>query len=136
MHFRSKAKNATNFRFHVNNSPLELDSDYKCLGILFNEYLDFSKTAELLASAAGHALGRLINKVKCNKDLGYNTFTTLFDSCVMPILLYAIGIWGQGKFKCCENVILCYFACMPVLYRSAQIDPHSWHTGGLWMVRF
>ncbi len=90
----------------VNNSPLELVSDYKYLGILFNEYLDFTKTAELLASAAGRALGGVINKVKCNKDLGYNTFTTLFDSCVMPILLYASGIWGQGKFKSCENVIL------------------------------
>ena len=106
MHFRKKTRDITKFMFHVNDSPLEIVSDYKYLGVLFNEHLDFSKTAELLANAGGRALGAVINKVKSNKDLGYKTFTTLIDSCVMPLLLYASGIWGQSKFKCCENVIL------------------------------
>ncbi len=106
MHFRSKPKNVSNFTFTVNGSPLEIVSDYKYLGILFNEHLDFTGTAELLANSAGRALGAVINKIKHNKDVGFNTFTTLVDSCVMPILLYASGIWGQNKYKTCENVIL------------------------------
>ncbi len=48
----------------------------------------------------------VINKVKSNKDLGYQTYTTLVDSCVVPILTYGSAIWGFKYHKCCENVIL------------------------------
>ncbi len=46
------------------------------------EHVDYGKSADLLASAAGRALGSVINRVKTNKDLGYNMFTTLVDSCM------------------------------------------------------
>ncbi len=68
--------------------------------------MDFSKTAELLASAAGRALGAVINRVKFNKDLGYNTYSTLINSCVVPILLYGSGCWGVKQHKVCEDVLL------------------------------
>ncbi len=68
--------------------------------------MDFSKTATLLANSARRALGSVINKVKANKDLGFNSFTTLFDNCVIPILLYGSGVWGQKYYKVCEDVIL------------------------------
>ncbi len=106
MHFRKKTCNKTIFDFTINGVPLEVVSEYKYLGILLNEHLDFEKTAELLSSAAGRALGGVINKVKWNKDLGYQTYSKLIDSCVIPILLYGSGVWGLKKFKCCEDVIL------------------------------
>ncbi len=106
MHFRSKAKPKSTFAFNVNGNLLEFVSDYKYLGTLLNEHLDYTKTAELLANSAGRALGAVINKVKANKDLGYKTYSTLIDSCVMPILLYASGVWGLEKYKCCEDVLL------------------------------
>ncbi len=106
MHFRSKAKPRSTYKFNVNGDPLEYVCDYKYLGTLLNEHLDYTKTAELLSSAAGRALGAVINKVRSNKDLGYKTYSTLVDNCVMPILLYSSGVWGSGKFKCCEDVIL------------------------------
>ncbi len=74
--------------------------------MLLDEHLDFQKTADLLSSAAGRALGGVINKVKWNKDLGYQSFTKLIDNCVISILLYGSGVWGLKQFKCCEDVIL------------------------------
>ncbi len=80
MHFRTKDCTRTQFDFNVNGQKLKIVNSYKYLGILLEEFLDFSKTAELLAGAAGRALGAVINKVKNNKDLGYRTYTTLIDT--------------------------------------------------------
>ena len=106
MHFRPTNCNRTQFKFTINDLEVEIVDTYKYLGILLHEHLDFTKTAELLASAGGRALGAVINKVKYNKDLGYKTYTTLVNSCVVPILLYSGGIWGLKNFKCCEDVLL------------------------------
>ncbi len=113
IHFRNKNRPKSDFDFCINSVPLEYVSEYKYLGIILTESMDFEKTAELLSASAGRALGSVINKVKYNKDLGFNTYTTLFDSCVAPILLYASGVWGTKGFKCCEDVILraCRFYC-------------------------
>ncbi len=106
MHFRTKNKPATKTVFVINDQPLECVSEYKYLGILIDEFMDFSKTAELLASSAGRALGGVINKVKVNKDLGFNSYTTLIDNCVIPILLYGSAVWGLKNYKVCEDVLL------------------------------
>ncbi len=106
MHFREKVTPLTNYVFKYDSLPIECVSEYKYLGILLDEHMDFQKTANLLANSAGRALGAVINKVKANKDLGFNSFTTLIDSCVIPILSYGSGVWGQKYYKTCEDVIL------------------------------
>ncbi len=113
MHFRNKNTPVTNFAFMVKNLPLECVSDYKYLGIILDENMTFDKTAEMLSSSAGRALGAIINKVRVNKDLGFNSYTTLIENCVSPILQYSSGVWGNRNFKNCEDVILraCRFFC-------------------------
>ncbi len=106
MHFRNKNQSITNFLFSVNNLPLECVNDYKYLGIIMDEHMEFDKTAEMLASSAGRALGAIINKVRVNKDLGFKSYTTLIDNCVSPILQYGSSVWGNKNFKVCEDVIL------------------------------
>ena len=106
MHFRNKSKPLTEVNFVINGQPLECVGEYKYLGIMMDQFNDFVKTAELLASSAGRALGSVINKVKANKDLGFNSYTTLVDNCVVPILLYGSGVWGSKSYKICENVLL------------------------------
>ncbi len=106
MHFRQKNRNRSSRVFKVDEACLETVSQYKYLGVILDEHMDFAKTAELLANSAGRALGSVINKVKLNKDLGFNTYTTLIDSCVMPIILYASGVWGLKSHKICEDVLL------------------------------
>ncbi len=106
MHFRNKNEPVTNFVFKINNLPLECVNEYKYLGIIMDQFMSFDKTAEMLSSSAGRALGAIINKVRVNKDLGFNSFTTLIENCVSPILQYSSGVWGNKKFKNCEDVIL------------------------------
>ncbi len=106
MHFRPKTSPLTKIVFKYNNLPIECVSEYKYLGVLMDEHMDFSKTANLLANSAGRALGAVINKIRLNKDVGFNSFTTLIDNCVIPILCYGSGVWGQKHYKVCEDVIL------------------------------
>ncbi len=106
MHFRNKNKPVTDMIFSINGQSLERVDDYKYLGIVFDQHMDFDKTAELLAASAGRALGSVINKVKANKDLGFKSYTTLVDNCVVPILLYSSGVWGSKSYKVCEDVLL------------------------------
>ncbi len=72
---------------------------YKYLGIVINEFNDYNVTAQFLADAANRALGSAINKYKIINDLGYYTYTRLFQSGVCPILYYCSDVWGYKKFS-------------------------------------
>ena len=57
-----------------------------------HENLDFTEIAEVLSQAGCRALGAMISKVHCYKDVGYNTYTKLVNSCVVPVLDYCSGV--------------------------------------------
>ena len=104
MHFRNKRKQITKYCFTYENSQIEIVNRYKYLGVLLDDYLDFSTTAELLAGAAGRALGAVLTKFKNFRNIGFNTFQTLFDTSVSPILGYASEVWGYKDNVLCERV--------------------------------
>ena len=68
------------------------------MGIVIDENLDFNTTAKVLANSAGRALGGIISKYKKLRGLGFNTYTTLYEAGVTPILDYCSGVWGSQKF--------------------------------------
>ena len=80
VHFRKKNCVRTNFVFKYGLDYIEIVSQYKYLGITLHEYLDFKFTMDELSDAAGRALGAVIAKTKHLKDIGYNTYTKLFDT--------------------------------------------------------
>ena len=45
---------------------------------------------KLLADLAGRALGSVVNKLKICKDIGYSTYSQLYDVCVSPIFFMGI----------------------------------------------
>ena len=59
---------------------------------------------KLLADSAGRALGSVVNKLKICKDLGYSTYSQLYDACVSPIVNYAAGAWGFKERRNSEAV--------------------------------
>ena len=69
-------------------------SDYKYLGCWINEFLNNTRTVEALTSAAGRSFGRIINMFRKMGDMGYETYSTLCDSYVLPVANYAAGVWG------------------------------------------
>ena len=61
-------------------------------------------TASVLASAASRALGSIYTKFKQLRGLGFETYSTLYNSGVVPILDYCSGVWGSNKYSKIESV--------------------------------
>ena len=86
---------------------------YKYLGVIFNYNGGFVKSIKDLANRATKCMYSLIRHSR-KLDLPLSTQLDLFDSCVLPILLYSCEIWGftntdpielvQRKF--CKYIIL------------------------------
>ncbi len=58
----------------------------------------------MLASAAGIALGEIISKFKSFKNAGFNTFSKMYNSHVIPIMDYSSGIWSYSKSEEGDNI--------------------------------
>ncbi len=47
----------------------------------------------MLAGAGGRAMGSIISKLKSVKNVGFETYTKLYHSGVVPVLDYSSGIF-------------------------------------------
>ncbi len=106
VHFRNPPKQRTDYIFKLcQDGPiLETVDVYKYLGLFMDEYLTYSKATEILSSAAGRALGGMINKYKHLKEMSYNTYSKLYDALVCSVMDYSSAIWGVKNYDCMENV--------------------------------
>jgi hypothetical protein len=104
VHFRKKVCSLTKFDFHLGSAELKKVDKYKYLGVILDEFLNFDSNAEVLSAAASRALGAVINKFKCFKNAGYNTYYKLFHTNVCPILDYCSGVWGYKIFTSCDKI--------------------------------
>ena len=66
LHFRKASVDKTKHDFKFGCKLLDTVKEYKYLGCLLDETLDFTTTANMLAEAAGRAVGSLVNK--CVKE--------------------------------------------------------------------
>ena len=60
MHFSSQSVDKTVFPFTCRDETLEIVSQYKYLGLILKEHLDFLEMAKSVAKSASRALGFLI----------------------------------------------------------------------------
>ena len=98
-----KQKNDT-CKFEIQGSELSEVSQYKYLGVIFDEHLKYDVACSTMASAARRALGKIIYKSKTLSGLGFNTYTTLYNSMVTPILEYGSEVWGHIDIKKSEKI--------------------------------
>lgn len=109
VHFRNPAVPITKFTFLCGPHPLEVTKEYKYLGLVLSECLDF--TVKYLALYANRALGAVIANCKVLGGLPFNCFTKLYESLVLPILMYASVVWGYKSYSCINAVFnrACHF---------------------------
>lgn len=104
MHFRNKGMERSKQKFYFDSVLLEYVSSYKYLGFFLGEFMTFETGSGCLADSAGRALGSVINKIKVCNDMGYFTYTQLYNACVSPILNYAAGVWGFKESKVIDTI--------------------------------
>lgn len=72
----------------------------------FHEHLDHGYSVDQLAKSASRALGALVTKYHQTGGMDFAVFTKLYQSLVLPVLLYGSGVWGHNKYKCVNAVQL------------------------------
>lgn len=100
VHFRQKSCPRSDMVFRCGDIDIQYVSEYKYLGLVLNEFLDYNVTAKAAAASASRALGLVIAKCKFLGGVSYDVFTKLFDSLVSPIIEYGAGIWGFRNYSC------------------------------------
>jgi hypothetical protein len=98
VYFRKKNTARTNKVFKCGKDKLNVVPKYKYLGYILEEPLDYSVIANTLSEAAGRAVRALVNKCIKNNNFRYDTYTKLYESCVVPIMDYASGVWGYNRY--------------------------------------
>ena len=104
VHFRNKRVNRTKCAFKMGNENVDIVEEYKYLGVYLNEYLDYNVIANTLSGAAGRALGGVIAKFQNLKNVGFSTFSKMYNTGVVSVMNYCSGIWGYGNYECCNRV--------------------------------
>ena len=70
----------------------------------FNAFLDLQGTVKHIAKSATRALGAVISKFKRTGGILFDCYKHLFDSMVIPVLLYGAGIWGTANRQAINTV--------------------------------
>ena len=100
VHFRPRNTTETKTDFHIGEEKIAVVQTYKYLGITLDCFGRVDCIVTQLAGVGSRALGSVIGRCKDNYDLGYNSFSRLFDACVSPVLDYASGSWNTGSPQC------------------------------------
>ena len=99
MHIRNPQRPRSNFKFKCCDTELNYTDSYKYLGYFVHEHLNNEHNVSVLTSAASRSFGRIHSSFKKLKNMGINTFETLCESYVYPIMNYASGAWGFDYFQ-------------------------------------
>ena len=90
----SKGSNTKNFNFKINSKNVINTKEYKYLGITINsKNCTFTPTLADLSSKANKVIYALYSKIPF-KFAPIKTMLKLFDTCVVPILLYGSEVWA------------------------------------------
>jgi len=97
VHFRASSVTRTTETFYCGDAQLPIVSQYRYLGLLFTETLNYETMTTCAAKAASRALGVIIAKSKVMGGMPYATFKKLYDTTVWPIMEYGACIWGTRE---------------------------------------
>ena len=105
VHFRRKAVCESKFVFQIGTQDLSTVNQYKYLGIVLDSCLDESVSSEALSKSGSRALSSLLHKTKDCVELGFESYTKLYNSRVMDCILdYACGAWYSGNSSSCSKL--------------------------------
>ena len=136
IHF-SKRNQVKEYTFSIFDEKIEVVDQYRYLGLVLFQDLNMSKTVDILINAASRAFGSMLNKHYAIDGFTYDTYTKLYESLVIPVLLYGSAIWGSTQYAKCEtlqNRVMRTFlgaskpTPIPVLYKDLQWIPISIRT--------
>ncbi len=104
VHFRAKCIPRSETPFKCATINIEAVSQYKYLGLIFNEHLDFLVMVKMIAQSASRALGLLIAKDKSFGGMPFVCYTKCYDAIVQATLNYGAPVYGTNSYSCVEAI--------------------------------
>lgn len=99
VHFRKPSTAKTNVLFRCGEDESNVVEQYKYLGLILSEHLDFAITSKAVVQSAGRALGLIIAKSKVLGGMPFECFSKLYNALVVPIFSYGAASWGTKEFS-------------------------------------
>jgi hypothetical protein len=107
--FRKGGRLPESLKFNYNNEPLEIVNSYVYLGVCMSSSGLFHKAADQMCGKARQKSGIIRTMLSKGRPNSWDTVTKLFDSCVMPTLLYASPVWSLRYLDRLERVHMKFF---------------------------
>ena len=104
--FRKGGYLAGHDRWHIDNTILEVVSEYSYLGLIFSTRLNNNVMLSRLATRGKIAFCRISSLLNRMNTTSYNILCKMFDAQVQPLLLYGSELWGVNVMSAIENVHL------------------------------
>ncbi len=98
VHYRKASVPRIQFKFECCGNEVDVVNEYKYLGVVLNETLDFTTIANILADFSGRAFSSIHSKMKDFAILDYEIYTKLFETCIIPIMDYSSAVWGYKDY--------------------------------------
>ena len=100
VHFRKrlKRKPRSSVIFTFQGNEIVYTSQYKYLGLLLDEHLDWTVSVEVILHKANRALALLHHRMRVTGGFRFETYTLLFKQLVQPITMTNTCIWGHKVF--------------------------------------
>ena len=92
------------FRFTFKEDEISYSSQYKYLGLVLNEHLNWSKSLENIVCKANRALALLNHGMRATGGFHLKTYTLLFKQLVQPIIMTIACIWGHKGYPKIVNL--------------------------------
>lgn len=93
MEARSRARSTT--KFTLGKEEIAYKEQYKYLGLILTEHLEWDAAFQEIVSKANRALALLNHRTRMCGGLHTNIYTMLFNQLVQPIIMCNVGIWGH-----------------------------------------
>ena len=106
--FRKGGHSSRNEKWHLNGTSIEVVSYYNYLGLLLSCRNKWSKAVSNLADQARKAMFSIFSFERKVGVITHEVYFKLFDSLILPILLYGSELWGFQQFMQIEMVQLKY----------------------------
>ena len=106
MHVRPTKRKISSYIFKLGHLNVQYCQQYKYLGTVINEHLNFNKMALQLHDSASRALGSIICKMKKCGGFPLNTYKLLIESCVYSISDYCTEVYGFYSLPATEKIHL------------------------------
>ena len=104
IHFRTKSVERSKEIFQCGETIIEFIHQFKYLGLILSEHLDYACYGLNDSAIRSRALGLLIAKDKALGGMPYQCFSKCYEAIVQSTLNYGAPIYGTSAFSCIDAV--------------------------------